>query len=84
MPLGTKKTGFNSMIFIIVFLENCLLNNAIHDLSEWFRTDSNPADINWFRSHTEKLLKRFVDTMISDIINLNKIKHVNAFKASKY
>ena len=28
--------------------------NTIHDISVWLRTDSNPADVNRFRSHTGK------------------------------
>ena len=28
--------------------------DAIHDFSLWMRTGSNPADINRFRSNTEK------------------------------
>ena len=27
-----------------------------NDFSVWLKTGSNPADINWFRSHTENLI----------------------------
>ena len=37
-------------------MENCLLYDAIHDLSIWLRTGFNQADINRFRSHTGKKL----------------------------
>ena len=40
------------MIFVLIFLENCLLYDDTHDFSVWIRTGSNPADINKFRSHT--------------------------------
>ena len=42
------------MIFILIFVENCLYYDAIHDFSVWLRTGSNPADISWFRSDTGK------------------------------
>ena len=50
----SDKTGINFMIFILIFLENCLHYGAKHDFSVWLRTGSNPADINWFQSHTGK------------------------------
>ena len=49
----TNKTVINFMIFIKIFVENCLLYYAIH---EWLRTGSNPADINLFGSHTGKII----------------------------
>ena len=49
-----NKTGNNFMIFILIFMENCLLYDVIHDFSVWPRTSSNPADIKRFRSHTGK------------------------------
>ena len=48
-----NKTGINIMIFLLVFVENCLLYDAIHDFSVWPRTGSNPPDINPFRIYTE-------------------------------
>ena len=33
-------------------MENCLQYNAMHDFTVCLRTGSNPADVNWFRSHT--------------------------------
>ena len=40
------------MIFILVFMEHDLQQDAIHDFSVWLRAGSNPVDINQFRSHT--------------------------------
>ena len=44
------------MILISIIVENCLSYDAIHELSAWIRTGSNPADINRFPSHTRKKL----------------------------
>ena len=44
------------MIFILIFIENCLLYDALYDFSAWPRTISNPADINRFGSHIGKLI----------------------------
>ena len=41
-----NKTASNSMIFISIFVKNCLLYDA------WLRTVSIPADFYRFRSHT--------------------------------
>ena len=41
-----NKTGFYIMIFILIFVENWIQYDTIHDLSVWLRTGSNPADIN--------------------------------------
>ena len=50
-----NKTGINLMIFILIFVENCLQYDARHDFSVyWFGTGTNPADINRFGSHTGK------------------------------
>ena len=49
----TNKTN-NFMIFILMFVENCLLYDAIYNFSVWPRISSNPSDINRCRSHTEK------------------------------
>ena len=40
--------------FYLIFLENWLYNDAIHDFSVWLQTGSNQADINRFRSHNGK------------------------------
>ena len=50
-----KKTGINIMIFILIFVENCLEFDAIHDISVWLRTDSNPADSNRFKEKSCKV-----------------------------
>ena len=42
------------LFFILIFVKNCLLYDAIQDFSVWLRIGSNPADINRFRSHTGK------------------------------
>ncbi len=44
----SKKNVINFMTFNLVFVENCLLFNAMQDFSVWLRTGSNPSDINWF------------------------------------
>ena len=41
-----NKTGINLMIFILIFVENCLYYNAIHDFSVLLRTGSNLVDVN--------------------------------------
>ena len=43
------------MIFILIFVENCLLYYAIHDFSVWLRIGSNPADINLIQCHIGKI-----------------------------
>ena len=43
------------MIFILIFVENCLYHEAIHDYLLWLITGSNPADINRIRSNAGKL-----------------------------
>ena len=40
------------MIFMLIFVENCLKYYTIYDFFVWFGTGSNSADINRFRSHT--------------------------------
>ena len=53
-----NKTSFDFMILILIFVENCLQYDAIHDFfSEWLRTSSNPADINRFRAILENAIK---------------------------
>ncbi len=51
-----KKTGINFMIFILIFAENCLKFDALHDFSVWLTIDFNPADSNRFQSHTGKYI----------------------------
>ena len=45
-----NKTGINFMIFILIFLKNCLQFDAKHNF--WLKTGPNPADINRFCSCT--------------------------------
>ena len=52
-----NKTGFNFMIFILIFVENFLYYDAINNFSVWLRTGSNPADTNRFRNYTKKFYK---------------------------
>ncbi len=49
------KTGINFMNFILIFVENCVLFDDIHDFSVWLITGSNPVDSDRFRSHTGKI-----------------------------
>ena len=49
-----NKTGINFMIIILILVENCLYYDTIYDFSVWLTTGSNPADINRYRSHTDK------------------------------
>ena len=50
----TKNTDINFMIFILIFVKNCLQYNVIHDFSVWPRTGSNLADNNRFQATLEK------------------------------
>ena len=43
---GANITDINFMIFVLIFVENCLKYDAINDFSVWLRTGFNPADIN--------------------------------------
>ncbi len=52
-PDGPKaqanKTGINLVIFILIFVENCLIFDVIYDFSVWTRTGSfYTADSNQF------------------------------------
>ena len=49
-PEGSKALAKKTGIILIYFYLN------IHDFSEWLITGSIPADINQFRSHTEKII----------------------------
>ena len=49
-----KNTNIIFMIFISIFVKNCLQYNVIHDFSVWPRTGSNLADINRFQATLEK------------------------------
>ena len=42
------KTKNNLIVFILISMENV----CIHDFSVCLTIGSNPADINWFQSHT--------------------------------
>ncbi len=55
-PEGPKAVAYNFMINILISMENYLQYDAIHNFSVLLRTSSNPADIDRFRSHTEKYL----------------------------
>ena len=55
-----KVVPIHFMILILIFVENCLLFDAIHDFSVWLRTGSNPVDSNRFRSHTGKYNNLFM------------------------
>ena len=46
----SNKTDISFMVFILIFLENCLYYDAMHNFSVWLRTGYIPADINRFRS----------------------------------
>ena len=50
VKVRSNKTGIDFMIFILIFVENCL-ENAKHNL---LKTDSDPAEKNRLRSHTGK------------------------------
>ena len=54
MPkVEANKTGINFMIFILSFVENCLLiQNDTCFFSVCLGTGSNPADTNWLESET--------------------------------
>ena len=59
-PDGPKalayKTGINFMIFILMFVENCLSYDAIYDFLVWLIIVSDPAIISLFRIHTENII----------------------------
>ena len=46
------QSGINFTISILLFMENCLYYNVIHDFSVLLITGSNPTDMKRFRSHT--------------------------------
>ena len=43
-----NKTGINLMIFILIFVDNRLQYDDIHNFSVCLKTKYNPADINRF------------------------------------
>ena len=49
-----NRTGINFIIYVLISVQNYLQFDAVHDFSVWFRTGSNPVDINRFGSHTGK------------------------------
>ena len=53
-----NKTGIGFMIFILIFLENCLYYRCF--FSVWLRTSSTPTDINLFWSHTANQCHRII------------------------
>ena len=52
LPLGANKTGFNFKIFVSVFVENCLLYDALHNFSKLLKVGTNLVDINQFKTNT--------------------------------
>ena len=48
------------MIFILIFRENYLQNDAIHDFSVCLRNGVNLVDINRFPSHNGKNIFKFI------------------------
>ena len=52
LKVRANKAGFNFIISISIFVENCLLYDATQDFLVWVRTGSNPANINRFRRYT--------------------------------
>ena len=50
----TPKIHNKQYNLILIFVENYLEYDAIHDFSVCLRSGSNPADINRFRSYTGK------------------------------
>ena len=54
--LAPKGRRPRLLILILILVEICLKNDAIHDFTVWLRTASNPGDINRFRSHTGYLI----------------------------
>ena len=48
----SNKTGIRFMIFILIFVENCLKYVVMHDFSVWLKTGSNLADIDRLRGDT--------------------------------
>ena len=59
------------MTFRLIFEENCLWNEAIHDFSVWLITGSNPADINRPHSHTGNAFK--LDTELNALFLRQKM-----------
>ena len=49
-----KKLVLILLLYIFNFVENRILYDAIHNFSVCLGTDSNPADINLFRSYAGK------------------------------
>ena len=76
-PEGPKaranKTSINIMIFILIFVKNCLYSNDMNDFSVWLRRGSNPVNINWFRSHP--LISDIFVTDIFSVIHHHDIKN---------
>ena len=67
-----NKTDIN--IIFLLFVENCLSYDAIHNFSVWLSTSSYPADINQFRSHTGKKLLSFYVYRHINLWNILKLK----------
>ena len=75
-PAGLKalanKTGINLMIFIFIFMENCLSYIAMRDISVWLRTGCYKADINQF----EVIL---IEIGLDRMTNLNYSAHLRKY-----
>ena len=80
-PRPSQKTRIDFMIFILLYMENCLLKDPIHYFPIWLRTSSNPADYNWFRWHTRKKNLFWLDDNFVVIVIWGKRKM--QFKNSK-
>ena len=46
------KTSINFLFIIVIFIENCMKYEALHDFSVWLETGSNTADMKRFLSYT--------------------------------
>ena len=59
---GGQRPGLtiDFMILLLIFVENCLWYDAIHDFSVWLRTGFNPPDVNLFQSLFEITLPTFI------------------------
>ena len=52
------------IVFIFIFVENCLKCKTIHEFSVWFRNGSNPEDTNEFLRHIVILLLIKLSTFV--------------------
>ena len=84
LALKGPKAWANKLVLVLwflkIFLENCLWYDAIYDFSVWLRTDSNPADINRYGSHTGEL--QFVLEERSNLFRLKETMRVMGLENS--